>query len=203
MYQYLLAMSIGSYVDSRRVSFKNNRQEAIKRGIQNGNLRGDAVTGRCTNTPREIDEYLNIDLDYFLNIMINNMREVLIELYSLILCMKYTTCDPQTSQRLTMELPKHKEFIESAFDSTKLSVRQERRSLIGPIYEFLKDCVKQFYFEYEAEIHAAPRLKSYLAQRSTINRFRSLIVKRDQSIKEYDVEWKLSNKSFVESLPEL
>lgn len=203
VYQYLLSWGIARYIDQRRVSFKLNRQGAVKRGVRSGALKGDPDTGQCVSTSKEIDEYLSKDLDYFLNSMVNNMREVMIELYSFVLCLKYTECSAQFCQDLIGALPRHKQFLESACDANALSAKQDGKSLLGPIYEFLKDCAQQYYFKYEAEIKAAPRLKSYLAQRATINRFRAIIPERNQSTKGYDVEWKKPNRTFVESLPEL
>jgi hypothetical protein len=94
-------------------------------------------------------------------------------------------------------------FFESACDGSMLLAKQDGKSLLGPIYDFLKDCAQQYSFKYEAEIKAAPRLKSYLAQRATINQYRAIILERNQSTKEYDVEWKKPNKTFLEGLPEM
>ena len=201
VYQYLLAWGIASYIDYRRLSFRLNRQEAIKRGIRLGQLKGSPDTGQSTNTAKEIDEYLTTDLEYFMNIMLNNMREILIELYSFVLCYKYTECSAQLCQDLINKLSRHKKFFESACDGSFLLARQDGISLLGPIYEFLKDCARQYYYKYEAEIKAAPRLKSYLAQRATINQFRVIIPERNQSTRGYDVEWKNPDMTFIESLP--
>jgi hypothetical protein len=203
VYQYLLSWGIAAYIDYRRISFRVNKQEAIKRGINSGILRGDANTGQYVSTAKEVDEYLTTDLEYFLNIMLNNMREVLIELYSFVLCNKYTECSAQLCQDLITNLPRHSKFFESGCDGSKLSTKQDGKSLLGPIYDFLKDCAQQYFFKYEAEIKAAPRLKSYLAQRTTINRYRAIILERNQSTREYDVEWKKPDRTFLESLPDM
>jgi hypothetical protein len=202
VYQYLLSWGIASYIDWRRISHQRNRLAAIKRGIELGSLKGDPNTGQYTCTAREVDEYLTTDSEYFLNTMLNNMREVLIELYSFVLCNKYTECSAKLCQDLITKLPRHKMFFESACDGSMLLTKQDGMSLIGPIYDFLKDCALQYFFMYQAEIKAAPRLKSYLAQRATINRFRTIVLERNQSTREYDREWKKPNLTFLESLPE-
>jgi hypothetical protein len=203
VYQYLLSWGVASYADQRRVTFKAIRQEAVTRGVRMGILRADPDTGQCISTNMEIDNFLSKDADYFRNTMINNMREVMIELYSFVLCLKYYECSAQFCNNLIVKLPRYKKFVESACDANTLSTKQDDLSLLGPIYEFLVDCAQQYYYRYEAEIKAAPRLKSYLAQRATINQFRAIILERNQSIKGYDVEWKILNKTFIESLPEL
>jgi hypothetical protein len=203
-YQFLLAAGVGEYVDSRRVSFRVNRQEAIRRGLNNGELKGDEDTVNRKNTRREIDEYLSSDVDYNLNIMINNMREVMIELMAFILVNKFGPVDAQTAQTLIHAFPGEECFINSGFyDLDDIQLTQTGQDLFGPSYEFLRDCIKQYYFEFQAEIAAAPRLKSYLAQRSTVNRMRDLLLRRNKAIREFDARWKLIGKTFFESLPEL
>jgi hypothetical protein len=203
-HQYLLAYSIGRYVDSRRISFRVNRENAISRGIKNGELKGDLDTGMPTSTAREIDEYLSKDFEYFQNIMLNNSREIIIELYAFIICLKYTSFDAMKSLRILTNLTGEFEYLETGlFDSSSIKPEQDGNNLYGPIYSFIDDCFKQYYFEYQAEIKAAPRLKSYLAQRTTINRLRGLLVRRDSNIALYDALWKITGKSFLESLPNL
>lgn len=203
-HQYLLAYSIAKYIDARRVSYRENRDTAIARGIKSGILRGDPDTGMPKSTPREIDEYLSGDIDYFINIMLNNSREILIELYSFILCNKYSACDGLTSQKLLTVLPGELSYLENGLDDISvISRNQVGISLLGPSYDFLVDCLRQYYFEYQAEIKTTPRLKSYLAQRSTINRMRGVLIKRNEVISQYDAPWKMPGKTFLDSLPDL
>ena len=203
VYQYLLAYSIAAYIDGKNLSFRANREAAIRRGIDLGKLRSDSMTGKVSSPRKQVDEFLTTDPEYFLNIMINNMKEVFIELFSFVLCRKYGSCNTGTSQKL-LAMPSEAEYINKGFDINVLpGTHQTGTLLFGPIYEFLKDCVKQYYFEYQAEIKAAPRIKSYLAQRSTIDRLRVLLVNRDNNIREYDTPWKRVGKTFIESLPDL
>lgn len=204
VYQYLLSVAIARYVDSRRVSFRTNKADAIRRGIEKGRLRQDPDTGVCTSTSEKIDEYLTEDEEYFLNIMINNMREVLIELFSFVLCRKHVECDARNSQRLLTLFPHEAQYLESGFSQAHLlPINPESPSWMGAIYEFLYYCMKQYYFDYQAEIRSAPRLKSYLAQRNTVDRLRESLIRRNDSIRDYDVPWKTLGKTFIESLPEI
>jgi hypothetical protein len=203
VYQYLVTYGIGKYVDSQRIAFKKNRDSAVIRGIRSGVLSGDPETGRCSNTPKEIDEFLSTDFDYYINIMINNMREVLIELFAFILCRKYVTFDAANVQRM-MTFPQEAQYFNKAFDQSVIPTKQQDgESLFGPIYAFLKDCVRQYYFEFQSQIQAAPRLKAYLARRETVNRIRDLVIRRNEAIREYDQHWKMVGLTFLESLPDL
>jgi hypothetical protein len=201
-HQYLLAFAVAKYTDARRVSFRENRDDAITRGIKSGILRGDPDTGMPRSSPREIDEYLSGDVDYYINIMLNNSREIMIELYSFILCQKYSACDGLTSQRILSAFRGESAYLEGGLiDASPVSADQDGHSILGPIYSFLVDCVRQYYFEYQAEIKTAPRLKSYLAQRTTVNRLRGVVVRRDMVIAQYDAPWKVPGKTFLASLP--
>jgi hypothetical protein len=203
-HQYLLAFTVAKYTDTRRVSFIKNRDDAVTRGIKSGVLRGDLDTGMPRSSAREIDEYLSGDVDYFINIMLNNSREILIELYSFILCQKYSACDGLTSQRVLAAFQGESAYLEGGLiDASPVSAEQDGHSVLGPIYSFLVDCVRQYYFEYQAEIKTAPRLKSYLAQRTTVNRLRGVVVRRDMVIAQYDAPWKVPGKTFLASLPNL
>ncbi len=202
-YQYLLACGIARYVHDRRVSFIRSKREAISRGMATGTLQRDPRTGTCISSEREIDDFLSHDSEYFINTMINNMREVLVELFSLVLCSKYVICDALTSQKLTTQMPNEAKFFDKGFDSTLIPTEQEGVVVFGPTYEFLKDCIRQYYFANELEIKAAPRLKSYLAQRSTVNKLRQLVLERNGRIADFDAPWKEVGKAFLESLPDI
>ena len=203
-HQYLLAYAVARYVDSERISFKTNRDDAITRGIKGGALKGDPDTGMLRSTTREIDEYLTNDTDYFINIILNNSREILIELYSFVLCQKFIACDAITSQGILSSFRGKSIYLENGLtDASSVHPDQDGHSLFGPIYSFLVDCVRQYYFEYQAEIKATPRLKSYLAQRATVNRLRGVLVRRDTAIVQYDAPWKPAGMTFIASLPGL
>lgn len=204
VYQFLLAHGIGKIIDGRRISYKANRNEAIKRGIAKGDLQGSVETGISTSSSIEINNYLTTDIEYFINNMVNNMRELMIEFYSFILSQKYAGCDAIVSQRILCSMPKEKEYYDNGFSPDYLpDSTQDGQSILGPIYGFLKDCISQYFFKYSAEIKAAPRLKSYFWQRNTVNKFRQEIYDRDKAIIGYDQSWKTINKTFLESLPNI
>jgi|GEM_PF-5186646 len=101
-------------------------------------------------------------------------------------------------------MPGIEAFCSSGFNH-KLAPReiQDGKSILGPIYAFLRYCMKQYYFENRAEIQAAPRLKAYFFQRKTVNRIRDYVAKTDKEITDWDQPWKASGKTFVDSLPKL
>jgi Tfp pilus assembly protein FimT len=202
-YQYLLAFGIAEYIDAMKVSTRLSKKKAIKRGILNGELKGDPDTGRVLSSNEKQSAYLNEDVEYNVDKMIAYMREVLIELFSFVLTKKYASCDPSTCQKIissTLET----EFFRTSFEADVLSINQNGSSILGPTYQFLKDCIKSYYFANHEEMRAAARLRAYLARRTTINKLRRLIVKRDKRTRDWDDPiWKLRGETFFESLPEL
>ena len=159
-YQYLLSQVVFAYIDGRRKSFHQNRREAIIRGVEADVIEWDDQNKMPLSPVAVVDDFLAKDTEYFLNTMINNMREILVELFSFILCVKYGDLDAETSSKI-LSGKKEKEFLASGFDMGVFQT--DGGSEIFPdIYDFLKYCMQQFSFEYEAQLRAAPRLKSYL-----------------------------------------
>lgn len=201
-YQYLLAYGIAEYIDNRKISNRASKKVTLEKGITEGSLKGDLSTGRMYSSSNEQSAYLDNDTEYNVNKMMVYMREVLIELFSFILTLRYVNCDAVTCQKIAL-LPNENEYLRQNFNHSILPTSQDGTALIGVTYEFIKDCVKQYYFANQAEIRAAPRLRAYLAQRTTVNKLRQLILQRNEAIRDWDSRWKILGKTFIESLPEL
>jgi hypothetical protein len=203
VYQYLLAWILGQYVDSRRISFRVNREEAIRRGIDKAELKGDSANNRVLSSKEEVDRFLANDPGYKLNIMLNNMREVLIELYSFLLFRAYGSLEAQTARNL-LTLTDITKFFETGCNPQQAPEgRQEGNGVFGPAFEFLRYCAKQYYFENRAEIEASPRLKSYLAHKKVVNAMRASLLHEDERIVDYSPVWKRPGYTFIKSLPAL
>jgi len=202
-YQYLLSYGIARYVRTRQMSHKANRSEAICRAIRRGVLPGNADTGQCTASREQEDEFLAGDDEYFINKMLIQIREVFVELVAFVLVLKYGPCDAQTSQKLVTNFADERRYFESGFDAEELGESQTGETLFGPIYEFLRYCVSQYYYRFQAEIKAAPRLKSYFANRKTVNRLRDEVLNRNTTIAGYDAPWKKADQAFLQSMPDL
>jgi hypothetical protein len=201
-YQYLLAFTLAKLVESQKVPSLRNKEKAIERGIREGQLKGDS-SGKVWSPKEEVDRFLAADQEYRLNITISNMREVLIELAAFILVRRYGALSAEVSRALLANTD-IKAFVASGFDgSSAPSWEHGTNSVFGPIYLFLKDCVKQFRIANRAEIEAAPRLKTYLSQRTTVTKLRDYVVEQNLLVKDLRVPWKSTDVPFLGSLPEL
>jgi hypothetical protein len=192
-YAYLLVYSINQYIRSKTISSRQNKQSAIERGRQEGKIKGNAED--------QIIAFLVEDADYRINIMMSNMKDILTELFGLVLASKYGEINAQLASRL-LNFPEVIEYLTSGFLPEKgPSSIQDGTRVFGPTYEFLRYCSQQFFFANRAEIQAAARLKSYLWQRKIVVRMKENLLKLDELVRDYDVNWKQRGKSFLESLP--
>lgn len=202
VHQYLLAYGVAEYISARRVSSATCTRLGISRGITAGILKIDKQTGKLISSQSDVAQYLSTDDEYAIDRIMAYTREVLIELYAFILCRKYAACDSATCLKIAT-LPHEDEFFERNFDESAVPTAQDGTTVIGPIYEFLRHCIKQYYYENQAEIRAAQSIRAHFARTAAIDKLRRLIVQRDGSIRGYDVEWKKPEKTFLESLPDL
>ena len=203
VYQYLLATAVAECIKAKRVGWRTNKQEALKRGLEQRVLKGDIATGTVQSPQREIDEFLARDSQYRLNIMLNNMQEILVELVAFLLSRRYGSLSAARCRSL-LHMPAVEAFCSSGF-SPELAPKevQDGESILGPTYAFLRYCMDQYRFKYRAEIEAAPRLKAYFFQRKTVSMIRDHITRVDGEIAGFDQPWKLSGKVFSDSLPEI
>lgn len=204
VHQFLLALLTYQIINSNKLSGKKNRENALSRGVQEGFLHADPITNRITSSKLEQDNYLNSrNEDYKINIMINNMNDIIVELFSFALTRRYCKLDPNTSKKL-LELDEVTKYLTSNFfDIYKPADSQDGTKVFGPTYSFLRYVIKQYYYEYKAEINAAPRLKAYLFNRDVVFRLKEKMIYYNQTTKDYDDSWKLSRKTFFDSLPDL
>jgi len=203
IYQYLLALSVFKFINIKRVSWRLNRESAVKRGVEQGSLRYDDNSQRMISNKVEIDEFLASDTNYRLNIMINNMNDILVELFSFLLSNKYGELSPSLCKK-TLATDELSSFSKSHFHLEKMPrEEQDGKQILGPLYAFIKHSIKQYYFKNKAEISAAPRLKAYLFQRRVVHRLKETLLSTNHEISDFVQPWKRENKPFLDTLPKL
>lgn len=201
VYLYLPPFIISEYIRSLKVPPKKNRDEALQRGVEEHELNRDNKTGEILNTDIEIGEYLGKDNEYNLNIILANMQEVLIELYSFIFINAFGKYDEGIAKWI-LSLREIITYCSGGFSPESApGTMQDGSALLGVTYQFIKDCMQQYYIQYLAEIKSTPRKKTYLGNRKIINKIRKKILERNEQIKTFDQEWKLLGKTYFNSLP--
>lgn len=201
--QYLLATTVAEFVTAKRVSSRKAKQEARHRGLIQGKLKGDPSTGAILSPEKEIDEFLAQDSEYRLNVMLLNMREILVELVWFLLARRYGALDTAVCKTL-LETAQIQAFWSSAFDPALApSGSHDAKAILGPIYAFGQYCMGQYRIENRAEIESAPRLKAYLWSAGTRTKLRDYFVQEDAQITDLQKPWKPAGQTFIDSLPEL
>ncbi len=153
------------------------------------------------STEEEVSRFLADDGEYRLNIMLSNMKDVMIELFALVLSSRYGNIDAQLANRI-LTSTEMAEFAVSACAPELAPVgEQNGERIIGPIYELLRYCTKQYFYANQAEIQAAPRVKAYLWHRRIVSKVRENVIKQSAKIIDYDEVWKPRGKKCFDSLP--
>ena len=200
VYQFLLSSCIGAYIDSQKISYKKNRDQAIARGKSSNDLVPDELSDHVSVV--EIDNYLSSNHDYRLNRLIHNARELIIELFSFTLTRRYGPLSGVTASNL-LNIDCEKSYVQEAFN-VKAFEDEDKDRWMPYVYGFIRYVLSQYMILNDAKIIAAPRLKSFLAQRATINELRKQVVYYSEYVpRETDLQWKKPNLKLMESLPAL
>ncbi len=201
--QYLLAHTIANFVKQRRVSFQKNRLKAIERLAKRRIIKTDNA-GNPIEDPYTVDSKLYKDDEYFLGIVVNNMQDIIIELYAMILVMKYNSLEDQTCVKL-LKYPPIRLLVEDPYSDIKTNdSKANTKHILIPIYEFIKFSMGQFILKYGEVIKAKPRLKSYLAQRGTVDMIRGFLIEvNEDKVPKWVDDWCPGKGTFVSELPDI
>jgi len=196
VHQYLLAAAVATHAKQQRVAWKQLRSEAIERGIQSRELRPGS-NGQVND--REVSDFLAGDADYKIGRIRNNLADAMIELYSFALARRYGPLSAGVCRAL-LATEGLQSYCASGFRQSPESVPQ---SILDRVAGLLQYCVKQYYYSFESEIEAAPRLRTYLGMRKTVHRLREKVAAYDLGHEDMDQPWKEPGKSFQASLSDL
>jgi hypothetical protein len=201
--QYLVAHIIGNLVGQRRVSFQKNRAAAIERLSRKGVIKVDAV-GKPVDDAIVVESRLNRDEKYLLGTVINNMQDVIIELYAMVLSIRYGPLGDTFCTGLLKYPPirPHVEDPNTLVDNN--AKRLDSKHILNLIYEFIRFSLEQFVIKYGEVIRAQPRSKSYLAQRNTVNMIRDFLLQaNEEKTPNWVDDWCPGKSPFIEQLPDL
>jgi hypothetical protein len=199
--EYLLSYLIWCFIKEYSIKPIDNRKQALERGVKSRDLSKDNK-GTIIEPQEKQAEYLLKDPDYMINNVINNSKEVLLEMYSFILNQKYGNGYNAAKKILSSgafnDLSKSPDF--KHFVST---MPRTKDNLLFSIYEFLRYVLESFYSKIAGEYAASSRRKSFLATQSFVQKFKRNIVDMENmsAFKNTIKDWKDPGKSFIKSLP--
>jgi hypothetical protein len=201
--QYLLAHTVANLVKQRKISFQRNRAAAIERLSRKGLLKVDA-SGKPLDDPLIVESHLNKDEKYLLGTIINNMQDVIIELYSMSLCLKYGPLEDRECVAILKYAP-----IRVHVDNPNAQIGADAKKaaskhILNLIYEFISFALEQYVIKYGEVIRAQPRLKSYLAQRNTVDKLRGFLLEvNEEKVPGWVDTWCPGKCSFIDELPNI
>lgn len=202
--QYLLAYLIYKFVREYTVSPSRNKKKALERAIKKDKL-------SANSTEADKAKCLEEDKDYMVNNMINNMKEIFVELYAYILCKKYGAINGSLASKILKlegfdDLVKNPDFKKYIEKIEKLPDEEKRSHILWSIYEFLRYCLECIYPEMKNE-YLVGRKKVFLAKRDTINRFKKKIDETNKEVrgilKPFLSKENIDKRTFLNSLPPL
>jgi hypothetical protein len=209
--EYLLSYLIWKFVKEYAPTTLANKALALERGVCEGLLKRSS-TGKITDPPEKQAEYLINDTEYMVNNIINNSKEVLVEMFSFILVRKYgygfdiaRKILKTASFSTLVQKPDLKAFITdigNKRDSKDVSIKD---NLLFCIYEFLKYAIGQLYFDIKSDYIAAPRRKTYLASQKYTQKLKKKILEINDSpdFPAQLKDFKKPNKNIFDSLPNI
>lgn len=198
--QYLLSYLTYSFIRNYLITPPKNRQNAITR------LKSANIIDQNT-TVEEINKNLMNDDEYLINLILTNMKEVIVELYAYIFVKRYGPINRDTATTLLsmigykelMEEPNFKEYIEKI---PGLSVNKKRDIILYTCFEFIKEVVVRWKSRNIDKYLAASRRIRLLHHKDTIKEMKEILdATNTDVISEY--QWKKPEISFINSLPSL
>lgn len=198
--EYLLSFLIRKFIKTYAVSPSENKRDAIKRGILKGELReSDSILQQ--------GNYLSKDIDYMINNIINNSKEIFVEMFSFIYAKKYGF-GYEVSKKI-LNFPCIKElYIKPNYKIFIKNMEKDQDNILYSTFEFIRYVLKQLFLnEIRNDYISAIRKKTYLASIDFVAKLKQYIITidSDESFKEVIGigKWKKSNKSFISNLPDL
>ena len=199
--EYLLSSLIWRFIKEYSLTPKENRRQALERGVINGELQKNSEE-KIINSPEAQSNYLIKDNEYMVNNIINNSKEVLLEMFSFVLTLKYghgqNVAENILNNTIILNLLRKPDFYDFIVNMPK-----NNSNLFYSIYEFLKFTLGQLYIELKGDYIAASRRKSYLSTPNYIRKFKSKIIELDKAIVAYVKPWKEIDNTMLESLPKI
>lgn len=200
--QFLLATSIAAFMRATSKSSYTNRRESLLRGIEQGKLKGDAVTGTITSSSAEQANWLAHDTAYQFNNYLINMEDVLVELYGFSLARRYGPLTAGTS-RAILGITDISAWVASGYSiSPEDLAAAHPMGVLSRTSEFVRWAAKNYCVENRFHIEASPRPKMFFAKRETVRAMRAAVLENNKLSRDAFLPWKPQpDTDFLSTLP--
>ena len=199
--QYLLSYLIYGFVKAYLPTHPWNKATCLERLKERKKI-------IATSSAEEVNKALMDDNEYLRNQILLNMKEVIIELYSWILCKTYGPITGDTAKAILQLEGFHSLFKEPDFKgyASELRVAKPMELSSNILYismEFIREGVSRWQNMYRKEYQIAPRRIRLLHATQTIEQMKSILEETNEQTSEYGYKWKPVGKRFLETLPKL
>ncbi|WP_433968028.1 hypothetical protein [Tunturiibacter gelidiferens] len=202
--QYLLAYFVWQYINAFIPSPRKYRELALAEGVQSGLIR--KASGSIISSDKEQDSFLADNETYQTWRLMANMKELLAEIVSQILCRKYGPLDSATCLMILMSFDS-KAYLTTADVrqiATDASTAKDlsKGDTFARTLRMLHFVCQQFWENKKQQLLSTSRLRTYLLKRDVASSLKALVWEYNDRVN-LDRAWKEQGTTFVNSLPDL
>ena len=199
--QYLLSYLIYEFVKAYLPTHPWNKARCLERLKDRRKITE-------TSSTEDINKALMEDNEYLRNQILLNMKEVIVELYSWILCKTYGPIIEDTARAILNLEGLSSLFMEPDFKAYASELKEGNPKKLGNniLYtsmEFIREGVSRWQNLYRKEYQVAPRRIRLLHSPTTIEQLKSILDETNEQTSEFGYKWKPGGKKFLETLPKL
>jgi hypothetical protein len=199
--QYILSYLIYEFVKAYLPTHPWNKARCMDR------LKENKIITEASST-EDINKALMEDDEYLRNQILLNMKEVIVELYSWILCKTYGPITEDTAKAILNLEGLHSLFMEPDFKAYASEIKGGNPKKLGNIIlytsmEFIREGVNRWQNRYKKEYQVAPRRIRFLHSSKVIAQMKSMLDETNEQTAEFGFKWKPGGKKFLETLPKL
>jgi len=199
--QYLLSYLIFNFVRHYLPTSIVNKRECKKRLLDDKSIHENS-------TPEEISKAMLNDEKYVINLILSNMKEVIVEMYTWIFVRKYGPIKKDIAERLLSlhplrDLLAKPEFKECTNKLKENTGSPDLNNVMFTCFEFIKEAVTRWYSTKGHEYRASQRRIRFLHSPKTIEQMKQFMDKTNIDTMRSEYAWKPPIKQFIESMPSL
>lgn len=199
--QYLLSYFIYEFTKAYLPSPQSNKNDCINK------LRETRKITKET-TAEEINKLLMEDDNYVLNQILYNMKEVIVELFAMILVKTYGDLDEITTKKIMKlscfaelnEVPDFKSYVKELEGKES---RERMSCVLFTCFEFIKEAISRWMSSNKQEYFTNQRRIRFLHSAKTVESFKNALNKTNLDTKQFAYNWKVPEIDFYSSLPKL
>ena len=198
--QYLLSYIIYEFIKAYLPTHHLNKTSCNQRLMNSGKITDKS-------SAEDINKAMMGDNEYVRNQILLNMKEVIVEMYSWILCKTYGPLVEDTAKKL-LKLKGFSDLFQAPdFKTYVIELKEadshKKDNILYTCFEFTREAVKRWQNIHAVDYLASQRRIRYLHSSTTIESMKTFLDETNEQTREVVYLWKPEGKKFLESLPSL